>query len=137
MSARASVENKDTAGALAWLSRLADGGSDLVPTADRFPGIGDRPAFARIVEVTTRDGRRLARRVDHARGSPERPLRPDEIREKFRGLAGSVASAARTEAIAALVDRVERLPGLARLAALLRAPAPTGRAGRRGTPASA
>jgi len=91
--------------------------------------------YASIVEVTTRDGRRLVRRVDHARGSPERPLRPDEIREKFRRLAGSVASTARTEAIAALVDRVERLPDPARLAALLRAPASTGRGRRRGTPA--
>ena len=76
--------------------------------------------YASIVEVATRDGRRLVRRVDYARGTPESPLRPEEIREKYRRLAGSVAPATRAEAIAALIGRVERLPDLSRLAGLLR-----------------
>jgi len=70
--------------------------------------------------VATRDGRRLVRRVDHARGTPASPLRPEEIREKYRRLAATVAAPARVEGIAALIDEVDRWPDLSRLAGLLR-----------------
>ena len=43
--------------------------------------------YATIVEVTTRDGRRLSEQVDYARGCPENPVTAAEIEAKFVGLA--------------------------------------------------
>ncbi len=84
--------------------------------------------YTSVVELTTRDGRTLSRRVEAARGTAENPLTPDEVRAKYRGLAAGVVPAARAEAIRRVVDRMERAPDLHRLTALLRAP--TGRARR-------
>jgi 2-methylcitrate dehydratase PrpD len=78
--------------------------------------------YCSVVEVRTRDGRTLARRVDAAKGTPGDPLTPDEIRDKFRRVAGAAVPARRVEAIVAAVDGLERAPALHRLTALLRAP---------------
>lgn len=77
--------------------------------------------YTSVVEVQTRDGRRLTRRVAAAKGTPENPMTADEIRAKFRRLTDDVVPARRAEAILALVDRIEREPDLQRLGALLRA----------------
>ncbi len=76
--------------------------------------------YASIVEVTTRDGRRLVERVDHARGTLENPLRPEEIHEKYLRLATTVTSRAHAERIADAVRRIDRLQDLHGLAAMLR-----------------
>lgn len=76
--------------------------------------------YASIVEVATTDGRRLSCRVDHARGTMENPLTPEEIRRKYHRLATTVTSAAQAGEIAAIVQRIERTPQIARLAGLLR-----------------
>ncbi len=64
--------------------------SELFP--DRFPG---------VVEVRTKAGATLVERVDAGRGSPERPLSPAELAEKFsdnarRGLDDRGVAAVRT-----------------------------------------
>lgn len=74
------------------------------------------------VRLRTRDGRTLARRVESARGTPENPLSPDEVRAKFRALTAGVVSAARAEAIVAAVEGLDRARDLTPLARLLRAP---------------
>ena len=56
-----------------------------------------------------------------AKGTPENPLTPDEVRAKYRRLTAGVIPAARAEAIMALVDHLDRARDLIRLAALLRA----------------
>ncbi len=76
--------------------------------------------YSSFVEVTTTDGRRLSRRVDHARGTMENPLTPEEIHQKFLGLATTVTSATHAEHIAEVVRRIERLKDLHGLAAMLR-----------------
>jgi len=76
--------------------------------------------YASIVEVTTRNGRRFSRRVDHARGTPQNPLTIAEIREKYRLLTAGVAAAGRARRIASLVDRIESLSDVRAIAALLR-----------------
>jgi len=76
--------------------------------------------YASIVEVTTRDGRHLVKRVDHARGTMENPLTPEEIHRKYLRLATTVTSAAHAERIAEIVQRIERLSNLDGLAAVLR-----------------
>ncbi len=76
--------------------------------------------YASIVEVTTTDGRRLSRRVDHARGTMENPLTPEEIHQKYLKLATTVTSASHAERIAEVVQRIERLTDVHGLTAMLR-----------------
>ena len=76
--------------------------------------------YPSIVEVTTTDGRRLACRVDHAKGTMENPLTPEEIHQKYLKLATTVTTTAHAEKIAALVARIERATTARDLAALLR-----------------
>jgi 2-methylcitrate dehydratase PrpD len=64
----------------------------------RFPA----ERWARV-EVTLRDGRRLASAPARARGNPENPLSDDELRDKYRALTEPVLGAARTDAIARCV----------------------------------
>jgi 2-methylcitrate dehydratase PrpD len=86
-------------------------------------------AYASIVEITTTDGRHLSARVDHAKGTMENPLRPDEIHEKYLRLATTVTTAAHAERIAGTAARIEREKDVGALAALLRNPkAPARRA---------
>ena len=68
----------------------------------------------------SQDGRTLTRRVEHARGTRENPLTADEVRDKYARLTAPVVPRARSEAIRLAVDGIDRAPGLARLAGLLR-----------------
>lgn len=77
--------------------------------------------YTSVVEITTRDGRTLSRRVESAKGTPENPLTPDEVRTKYRRLTAGVIPAARAQAILALLDRIDREADVTRLAGLLRA----------------
>jgi 2-methylcitrate dehydratase PrpD len=77
-------------------------------------------AYASIVEVGLRDGRRLTRRVDHAKGTQQNPLTPDEIHAKYLKLAGTATTPAHAERIAGVVARMPRVPGVGELAALVR-----------------
>ena len=88
-------------------------------------------AYASIVEVTTTDGRHLSCRVDHAKGTMENPLTPDEIHQKYLKLATTVTTAAHAEQIADVVARIEREKNVAVLAALLRNPKAPARTARR------
>ncbi len=90
--------------------------------------------YASIVEVSTRDGRRLARRVDHARGTMENPLTLEEIHGKYLQLATTVTTIAHAERIAEAVARIERekdVSALARLLRTLQTPARAARAAMR------
>jgi len=87
-------------------------------------------AYASIVEVTTADGRQLSCRVDHARGTMENPLAPDEIHQKYLKLATSVVTTAHAERIAETVARIEGEEDVRVLATLLRSPKAPVRAAR-------
>ncbi len=61
--------------------------------------------YAGVITVNTRDGRRLRRRVDYSKGMPENPMSLDEVRQKFRSLAGlALGSSGAEEALAAVDD---------------------------------
>jgi 2-methylcitrate dehydratase PrpD len=77
--------------------------------------------YSSIVEVTTRDGRTLTRRVDAAKGTPDDPLTDEEVRAKFRAVTAPLVAPGRAAAIVRAVETIERAPSLHRLAALLRA----------------
>jgi 2-methylcitrate dehydratase PrpD len=80
--------------------------------------------YASVVEVTTRDGRTLARRVDRAKGTPENPLAPHELHQKYLALATTATTAAHAERIADTVRGIDGAPDLAGLARQLRLLAP-------------
>jgi 2-methylcitrate dehydratase PrpD len=73
------------------------------------------------VTVTLTDGRQMTRLRESARGDYQDPYGDDEIRSKFRGLAGMVLSAAGVEHVEGLVDRLDTVPRLRDLVAAVRA----------------
>jgi 2-methylcitrate dehydratase PrpD len=72
------------------------------------------------VTVTLTDGRQLTRLRESARGDFQDPYGEDEIRGKFRELAGVVLSPAGVARAEALVDRLDELPRIGDLVAALR-----------------
>jgi 2-methylcitrate dehydratase PrpD len=72
------------------------------------------------VTVTLTDGRQLARLRETARGDFHEPYREDELRAKFRELAGVVLSAAAVTRMEELVERLDELQHLSDLVAALR-----------------
>jgi 2-methylcitrate dehydratase PrpD len=76
--------------------------------------------YTSIVELRLADGRAVSRRVDHARGTPENPLTPDQVRDKYLGLAVPVVGRRRAEAVVDAVERIDRAPDATRLCGLLR-----------------
>ena len=76
--------------------------------------------YSSIIEVATTDGRHLSKRMDHAKGTMENRLTPEEIHRKYMNLATTVTSAAHAERIAEVVRRIERLEGVHGLAVMLR-----------------
>jgi 2-methylcitrate dehydratase PrpD len=66
------------------------------------------------------DGKKLAARCEHPRGSYENPLTRDQIESKFRTYAKGVLPDARAEEIVAAVNRLEDLASVRKLMELLR-----------------
>jgi 2-methylcitrate dehydratase PrpD len=66
---------------------------------------------ARVTVVLT-DGRQLTRLRESARGDFQDPFGEEEIRKKFRGLAGLVLSPDGVARVENLVDRLDRVPRL-------------------------
>jgi 2-methylcitrate dehydratase PrpD len=93
--------------------------------------------YTSIVELTLKDGRTLLRRVEHAKGTRDNPLAPDEVVAKYFRLTAPVIPRARAIAIKTLVDRLEHARDLRRLASLLRQKTgrPRGTSSRRATTA--
>jgi 2-methylcitrate dehydratase PrpD len=72
------------------------------------------------VTVTLTGGRQLTRLRESARGDFQDPYGEDEVRAKFRELAGVVLSADGVTRVEALVDRLDDLPRLSDLVVALR-----------------
>jgi 2-methylcitrate dehydratase PrpD len=90
------------------------------------PGIeGMGPAFrhAARVKVRTRDGRVFEREILHRRGSPENPLKPEDIEYKFRNVARAVLAPRRLERVIELTATLDRQTDTGELVSLLAAPA--------------
>ena len=80
------------------------------------------------VTVSFTDGRRVTRLRESARGDYQDPYREDEVRAKFRDLAGLILGAAGAARAEALVDRLDDLPSLRDLVGSLRAEGVSSRA---------
>src|SRR4029079_1192666 len=72
------------------------------------------------VTVTLTDGRQLTRLRESARGDFQDPYREDEVRAKFRELAGVVLSPGAVTRVEELVERLDELPRLSEPLAQLR-----------------
>jgi 2-methylcitrate dehydratase PrpD len=80
----------------------------------------DSPAAApAIVEVRTTDGREFRKRVDYRKGDSENPLSPEELEEKFIGLATPAVGDAQGKEIVSVVRRLEELADIRELIDLL------------------
>jgi 2-methylcitrate dehydratase PrpD len=88
----------------------------LVPDAEL-----DRllPARVSIMELTLTDGPKLTERVDAVRGTPENPMRRDEILTKCRDLVIPVLGAAKCEALIEKVLMLEKLKNIRELRPVL------------------
>ena len=75
------------------------------------------------VTIALRDGRRLVRRVRHAKGQPQNPLTDAELTAKFRDAATRVLPAERAESILSAVQGLDSLADVGALARLLSRPA--------------
>ena len=85
--------------------------TSLEGTAD-----GGRPSR---VTVRLKDGRELERRVDYARGTPRKPLTPEELRDKFDTCAARVLDKERSRQVADLIDALEGVESIRELCELL------------------
>ena len=74
------------------------------------------------VKVRARDGREFEKLYLHRRGSPEHPLKPEEIEFKFRQVVSGCISKPDADNIVKLVDSLETLADLSPLLALVAAP---------------
>jgi len=75
--------------------------------------------FASKVEIVLKDGRRLWERVDFPKGSPENPMTPEEVAQKFKSLAAAVKDESAISKILENQGRLEDLPDLSPLIAPL------------------
>jgi 2-methylcitrate dehydratase PrpD len=85
------------------------------------PKLEDTPGGGRPCRVTIhlKDGRSLFRQVDHAKGSPEAPFSPEELREKFLDCARRALGEAESNDALRLLDRLDTLESVAPLSTLL------------------
>ena len=64
------------------------------------------------VKVTTKDGRVVEKLALHRRGSPEKPLTPAEIVDKFYNVVAPCMARGDAQRVVEVVDRLETLPDL-------------------------
>jgi 2-methylcitrate dehydratase PrpD len=74
------------------------------------------------VKVRARDGREFEKLLLHRRGSPEQPLKPEEIEYKFRHVVSPCVGKPAIDRIVELVAKLESLADLSELIALVAAP---------------
>jgi 2-methylcitrate dehydratase PrpD len=74
------------------------------------------------VKVVAKDGRSVEKLLHHRRGSPENPLKPEDIEYKFRNVVSGCLSKANIDKAVSLVGGLEKMDNVAELLALMAAP---------------
>jgi 2-methylcitrate dehydratase PrpD len=80
-----------------------------------------RPEHQSIIQVATRDGRRLERRITTVRGRGDNPLTTPEMQEKARDLIEPVLGQARSRQLMDAIDKPDTLASVRELRPLLSA----------------
>jgi 2-methylcitrate dehydratase PrpD len=99
------------------VQRLADRVSYRV-----MPEWTGRQAFPGGVRIRFRDGRVIERIETANRGSPQRPVSPSDVEEKFRTNAGTVLASDRIETVLDSIRNLERVTKISRLLELCLVP---------------
>lgn len=74
------------------------------------------------VRVTTKGGKVIEKFLHHRRGSPENPLKPEDIEYKFRHVVSSCLSKAHIDKVVKLTATLEKMDNPSELLALIAAP---------------
>jgi 2-methylcitrate dehydratase PrpD len=77
---------------------------------------------SRIVEITTRDGKRYSKQVDFPYGNPKRPISKEDLVAKFKDCISYSAkplSQRSAETIIAMIDGLEELEDVGQIVRLL------------------
>ena len=74
------------------------------------------------VRVTARDGKVIEKFLHHRRGSPENPLKPEDIEYKFRHVVSGCLSKADIDKVVKLVAGLDKADSTNELTALMAAP---------------
>ncbi len=77
------------------------------------------------VKVTAKDGKVIEKFLHHRRGSPENPLKPEDIEYKFRHVVSGCVSKANIDKAVKLVAGLEKMENTNELTALMAAPVST------------
>ena len=85
-------------------------------------GMGAAFRHAARLSITTRDGRTFKREILNRRGSPENPLKPEDIEYKFRHVVKSCLTPANIDKVMQLVSKLDKLDSTSELIAILAAP---------------
>jgi 2-methylcitrate dehydratase PrpD len=88
----------------------------------KIEAMGPPFRHAATVIVRTRDGRDFSHRILHRRGSPENPLKPEDVEYKFRNVVESCLPAVGIERIVDLSARFDQLQNVGELLSLLAMP---------------
>jgi len=72
------------------------------------------------VKVLMKDGREFTKTVDEARGTPQNPLSPEEVREKYQQCVKRIQSKKEMERTIEMVENLEKLKKITSLTDLLR-----------------
>lgn len=75
--------------------------------------------YASIIELKTVNGEEYTKRVDFAAGTPENPLSPEEIKQKFFKLVEPIVDEPRAQKIAACIETIDHQEDISSLSALL------------------
>ena len=74
------------------------------------------------VRVTAHGGRTIEKFLHHRRGSPENPLKAEDIEYKFRHVVNACLSKSNIDKVVSLVSRLEKTDNISELLALIAAP---------------
>jgi len=110
------------------LERFSDAAlndADVLALAQRVefeidPAAGPTDATAGSIDILLRDGQIIARRIEHPRGHPSRPMSWDELVAKFRMCAAQAHTAPSAAQISRLVGAIQHLETLDNAGAALR-----------------
>ncbi|MFC1983029.1 MmgE/PrpD family protein [Chloroflexota bacterium] len=72
-----------------------------------------------VVDITTKDGKTCSEQVFHPKGEPQNRMTPDEIEDKFRGLASKTFTHEQVAAIISVTRDLEKVKDCSELARML------------------
>ncbi len=92
---------------------------EVIPDSD-LDKLGEEFRHTIIAEVKTKDAKTFTSRVETAKGSDKRPMQTEEVVDKYRILAGKILSQERVSELMDMVQNLESVSDVRKLAGLLK-----------------